>query len=113
MTIISQAEVALQKLKDKALPWALALYIMNLVDMSFTIFYLTRGFEEANPAMNALWLYHPSAFIVAKVFGIAFLVLLILNFMNRHYHLWFLRGLTIVYAALCVYHLWGFHFFFM
>jgi len=112
MTTTPEA-IARITLKAQAPSWAIALYILNLGDMLFTRFFLTRGFEEGNPAMAFLWNWHPDAFMAFKIFVVGGLLWVYYQLMRSPWHLGVLKGLTVVYGLLICYHVTGLLYFFV
>jgi hypothetical protein len=98
-------------LKKQAWIWVLVLYVLNIKDMLFTIFFLRNGFEEGNPVMDALWQADPLYFIAFKTLGIGAMTIVFYAAIRVPWHLWALRALTGVYTALVCYHLVGLFYF--
>lgn len=101
------------QIRERAQKWAVTLYGLNIGDLLFTLFFLTRGFEEGNPAMAYVWAWSPTLFILVKVFLIGFLIWGYHSIMRRRWHLWALKAMTIVYGLLVCYHISGLLYFFL
>lgn len=76
-------------------------YLLNLLDLSLTLYAIRNGGVELNPLMRCV------SFMVAwKVLGVGVLCWL-LERLAKNFRVarWGLRACTAVYAAVCIHHL--------
>ena len=77
-------------------------YILNLIDLALTLYALANGGVELNPLMQSV-----PVMVGWKVVGVGIGCALLCHFAGAGNKVarWGLRFCTLVYGALCVYHL--------
>ncbi|HEX9793766.1 MAG TPA: DUF5658 family protein [Planctomycetota bacterium] len=84
--------------------------LLNLLDAHFTLLYLQRGGEEANPVAVMLLEWGPSVFILVKAIGVgvgAVLFCILKNFPNARLGVFLVM---VFYQLLLAYHMYLFFF---
>lgn len=74
----------------------LVLYILNLLDLLFTLYALSLGYQEANPLMRNV------SFMLAYKLAVVPLLAGILHKLNARRSM---AACAVVYGALCLYHI--------
>ena len=76
-------------------------YILNLIDLFLTLYALDNGGVELNPLLQSV-----PVMVAWKVVGVGVLCYLLHHFRERTKLIqWGLNLCTVVYGALCIYHL--------
>lgn len=83
-------------------------YILNIIDLALTMKILESGGAELNPAVNFLLQVHPALYPALKIFG-AWLPCFWLELKARENPAASkgLAGITVFYAAVCLWNLIG------
>lgn len=92
--------------------WATLLYLLNAYDMIMTLnFVVEEGGKEINPFMNYLLSFGPTIFIMFKIsffFAFFYFIIEVRKEVEKPL-LWAVKGLTVLYFLIAVYHTFGFY----
>ena len=79
---------------------------LSVTDSLFTLYFLNRGFQEANPVMDLAILLGTPVFIVAKYLLTIFGILILALHKNFRYVKFLITVIILLYTFLNVYHIW-------
>ena len=94
-------EVALLALLGAVCSNGMTTYLLNLLDLVFTLYTLSLGCTELNPLMRSI-----PVMMVYKIIGVGVLCWWLSKRSERIARLG-LQLCTIIYGCLCVYHIYG------